>query len=191
MDKDTLKNYIDNGLSLNQIVKETNKSLTTIRYWVCKHGLKSKFSTFKDKQKQEYGEFRFCPRCQSQVATKDFYSRRGKPHSSVYCKPCTNQQTIERQRETKLQMIEYKGGKCERCGYNKCKAALEFHHLDPKEKDFTIAHAKLRSFNEEVKRELDKCILLCANCHREEHEELTIKKYTKVASRGIEPLTSA
>ena len=74
-------------------------------------------------------------------------------------------------------MVEYKGGKCERCGYNKSFAALDFHHEDPSEKDFTIAHARHRSFNEEMKKELDKCILVCANCHREIHEEINTKKY--------------
>lgn len=87
-------------------------------------------------------------------------------------------------------MINYKGGKCEKCGYKKSLAALEFHHKNPAEKDFAIADSKRRSFNELVKKELDKCMLVCANCHREIHEEINTKKY-KVAPRGIEPLTSA
>jgi transposase len=192
MDKKLFESYITSGLSFNQISKKSGKSLTTIRYWAKKYKLKSKFTAFKHKQVEEYGEFRFCPRCQKQVPTINFYSRRGKSNSSVYCKICTNEQTIVRQREIKSMMIEYKGGKCEKCGYNKCKGALEFHHKDPSEKDFTIAHAKLRKFNEEIKRELDKCNLFCSNCHRETHEEINTNKYTnKIAPRGIEPLTDA
>ena len=63
-----------------------------------------------------------------------------------------------------------RGGKCERCGYNKCLKALEFHHIDPTQKDFTISndHFKLKDAVEESK----KCILLCANCHRELHDNL-------------------
>jgi 5-methylcytosine-specific restriction endonuclease McrA len=81
------------------------------------------------------------------------------------------EQTTRRQRSLKLQSIEYKGSKCSKCGYDRYIGALEFHHLDPNEKDFYLSHAKMTSF-EKVKSELDKCVLLCANCHREEHARL-------------------
>lgn len=65
---------------------------------------------------------------------------------------------------------QQRGGSCARCGYNNCLKALEFHHLDPNKKDFTISndHFKLLDAVEESK----KCVLLCANCHRELHEGL-------------------
>jgi 5-methylcytosine-specific restriction endonuclease McrA len=110
-----------------------------------------------------------CPRCSTEKPPEEFYRRRGKDGSSVYCKPCTNEQTIERQRKFKEQCVAYKRGKCERCGYDKYIGSLEFHHKDPTEKDFSVAHARLTSFSERVKRELDKCELLCSNCHREVH----------------------
>ena len=62
----------------------------------------------------------------------------------------------------------YKGGACENCGYNKCFAALEFHHRNPSEKSFTISKRYSYSW-QRIKKELDKCIMLCANCHREFH----------------------
>lgn len=71
----------------------------------------------------------------------------------------------------KMKMVEYKGGKCEICGYNKCIEALEFHHINPKEKDFSISGGT-KSFNS-LKSELDKCVLVCANCHREIHSGIT------------------
>ena len=70
----------------------------------------------------------------------------------------------------KQRLIEYKGGRCQICGYNKCMNALEFHHLNPQEKDFTISGGT-KSF-ESLKPEIDKCILVCANCHREIHAGL-------------------
>lgn len=73
-------------------------------------------------------------------------------------------------KEVKRRLIEYKGGKCQICGYNRCQEALEFHHLDPQEKDFTISGGT-KSFKL-LKPEVDKCILLCANCHREIHAGL-------------------
>lgn len=77
--------------------------------------------------------------------------------------------TYKKRRENKLRAIEYKGGKCERCGYNKCEAALDFHHVDPKMKTAEIKDLVKNCGFEKLKIELDKCILLCANCHREEH----------------------
>lgn len=65
----------------------------------------------------------------------------------------------------KRKAIAYKGGACAVCGYDKCEAALEFHHLNPKEKDGLRAHWTF----DRNKRELDKCILLCCRCHREVH----------------------
>lgn len=71
----------------------------------------------------------------------------------------------------KEKAVEYKGGKCEKCGYNKCITALEFHHKDPDEKEFSFSKYANNSWDK-VQPELDKCALLCANCHREEHERL-------------------
>lgn len=70
-------------------------------------------------------------------------------------------------RRRKLQAIEYKGGACNRCGYNRCVAALEFHHVDPTVKKFAVS-AKGRTMSwQKMQAELDKCELVCANCHRE------------------------
>jgi DNA-binding CsgD family transcriptional regulator len=71
---------------------------------------------------------------------------------------------------TKEKLVEYKGGECVECGYKKCIDALEFHHLDPKEKDFTIS-GKSWSL-EKLKKEVDKCILVCSNCHKEIHYKI-------------------
>lgn len=75
----------------------------------------------------------------------------------------------------KVKAVEYKGGKCmyNNCGYNKCISALEFHHLNPNEKDFSLSERGNCVSWEKVKVELDKCILVCANCHREIHEEIS------------------
>lgn len=64
--------------------------------------------------------------------------------------------------------LEYKGGKCSICGYNKSIAALEFHHINPNEKDKDYFNMR-GGLSPKLKTELDKCVLLCANCHREIH----------------------
>jgi hypothetical protein len=70
-------------------------------------------------------------------------------------------------RRVKLKGIELLGGKCEICGYNKCVGALQFHHKDPKEKEFRISGISISW--DKIKTELAKCALLCANCHMEIH----------------------
>ena len=77
----------------------------------------------------------------------------------------------------KAKLVEYKGGKCEICGYSKCIDALDFHHLNPEEKQFNLSSAKV-SF-EKAKKEVDKCILVCANCHREIHYTINQEKQQK------------
>jgi len=68
--------------------------------------------------------------------------------------------------------VRYKGGKCSLCGYRKCFDALEFHHLDSNSKDFGLSQAGLTRSWDRIKSELDKCILVCANCHRELHNDI-------------------
>ena len=73
------------------------------------------------------------------------------------------------QRKFKQECVDYKGGKCCRCGYKKCLGALEFHHRDPSQKDFAVGSIKKETLTDKIKSELDKCDLLCSNCHKEEH----------------------
>lgn len=84
------------------------------------------------------------------------------------CKKCRQDAVQKRRRNLKQLAVEYKGGKCQICGYNKYIGALEFHHLNPEEKDFEIGCGNTKSF-EKFKKELDKCILVCSNCHKELH----------------------
>ena len=79
----------------------------------------------------------------------------------------------KRRKKIRQMAVEYKGGRCELCGYNRCLEALEFHHQDPSRKDFSIsAQGHSRSWRK-VQEEIDKCILVCANCHREIHTRQT------------------
>lgn len=91
--------------------------------------------------------------------------------SNTLCKDCHNSNTINRGRKNKEVYIQYKGGKCQRCGYNKCLEALEFHHVEPAHKDPTFQSMRYWGI-EKAKLELDKCSLLCSNCHRETHVEI-------------------
>lgn len=99
---------------------------------------------------------KFCKYCGKSTNTKGFQ--------------CNNCVSRIRRLERKTQAVNYKGGKCERCGYKEHIAALEFHHIDPDNKDFNIGNHMNKNW-EFVKKELDKCVLLCSNCHRIEHSK--------------------
>jgi len=78
---------------------------------------------------------------------------------------------IKRRKQIRLKAIRQLGGRCMKCGYSKYPEVLEFHHKNPKQKDFNVsAKGHCRSW-ERVKKEIEKCLLLCANCHREIHVE--------------------
>ena len=78
-----------------------------------------------------------------------------------------NYQNVKNSRERlKKRMIYVMGDRCQCCGYNKCISALEFHHINPKDKEFTFSANTNRSWFSVIS-ELKKCVLVCANCHRE------------------------
>jgi DNA-binding CsgD family transcriptional regulator len=86
-----------------------------------------------------------------------------------------------RRQQLKQLAVDYKGGKCNNCGYDKSIWAFDFHHINPEKKDFSISRYLTLSWNK-IKDELDKCIMLCANCHRELHHN----EYKKSEGRWFE-----
>lgn len=94
-------------------------------------------------------------------------SKRGKVCPSC----CSNL----KRHKTKEALVSYKGGACQKCGYSKSLRALTFHHLDPAKKSFSISNMQSMSFPLLIK-EVDKCMLLCHNCHAEEHEKIDLEK---------------
>ena len=91
------------------------------------------------------------------------------------CRKCASEYVTIKRNRLKQKLVDYKGGKCEICGYDKCIDALEFHHKNPKEKEMTIS--RYGKSLQTLKKEADKCILVCANCHREIHYKEKIYAY--------------
>jgi hypothetical protein len=158
MEKELLASMLDDNKSLTQIAKLTGKSQSTIRYWIVKCKLEKVKNTN-------------CEVCEALLTGNQ------RNFCSVKCKVKTTNHkhqvyTAQQARglERKKQLIEIAGGECCDCGYKKNISALEFHHLDPEKKSFGIdlrkcSCAKWDRLVEEVK----KCVLICANCHRERH----------------------
>lgn len=118
-----------------------------------------------------------CPRtpairkcaCEACGRHYDYERRRGtsswKGHSKTRCNSCV---VNARRPGIKQKAVDYKGGKCQLCGYSKCLKSLTFHHRDSTKKSFGISCKGHMSW-QRMRKELDKCVLLCANCHGEVH----------------------
>ena len=176
MTKEELIIFIEKGLSSRAISKEIGKAQTTVAYWIRKYDLKTSHPHKKNKQNYPPSTASRikCIRCNKNKLTKHFYKKKSTKGYHSYCKVCLNTVTVERLQKIKIDCIEYKGGACICCGYNKYFGALEFHHKNPKEKDFSISKTSLSFLK--LKKELDKCVLVCSNCHREIHAGIIIIK---------------
>jgi CENP-B N-terminal DNA-binding domain len=164
MDKDELMKQIESEKSIANIAKHFGVCKSTIKYWFKKHGLRSKYSKnsfnglicagcssgLKGKQKKF---------CNAGCKNKYFYTRSGSYESQ--------RKRGEKRRRYYLNLL---GGKCSACGYNKNIAAMSFHHKTPRHKKFPLTINKLSNRKEsDILSEVDKCIILCANCHIEHH----------------------
>ena len=156
IDKEILKKHIKKGLSTRQIGKSLNKSQSSIKHWLNKYNLKTI---------QSFEKPYLCKDC-GENNPKNFYGRR-----KNRCNKCHNKSQASIGKSKRLKAIKLLGGSCRVCGYNKCSSALEFHHIDPTIKDVHYSSMRSWSFSR-IKKELDNCLLLCSNCHREEHERL-------------------
>ncbi len=76
----------------------------------------------------------------------------------------------KRRREFKNVLLKRFGSSCSLCQYSNCPSAMEFHHIDPNGKDFSLSDFVGKG-NEKIDKELEKCLLICANCHGEIHAE--------------------
>lgn len=152
MTKEDLENLIASYLGFREIARNTKWSLTTIRYWAKKHGLHSLV---------DRGQVACCSEC-GETDSNNFYGDR-----KTQCKKCVIRHDCERSIEKKLKAIEYMGGACIVCGYNRYYGALHFHHKNSRQKE---DWSSIRNWGwKRISKELEKCILVCATCHSEIH----------------------
>ena len=119
-----------------------------------------------------------CKDCGVELTEENTYKRAGRKANfpvGYYrrCKTCYGKQRHSRVKSNRSSLIQRMGGKCQCCGYDKSEHALDLHHLDPSKKDAgTTKHLRHITDEKRIESELSKCVLLCANCHRETHAGL-------------------
>jgi len=161
--KEEMERLLATGLSLREIAHRLDRSLATIRHWMGKYGLETERSS-------RLRESRDACRNGSKVAhlkcpqhgASTFVPR---VDGRFRCGQCRMEAVAKRRRSLKRILVEEAGGGCMLCGYSRCHRALEFHHLDPKAKQFQIT-SHTRSLAR-LREEASKCVLLCSNCHAE------------------------
>ena len=162
-----IQSLIDECFSTHKIANELGLNDGTVRWWI----RKLRFTPAKNGKLVKGNKlFKRCPKCNcvKEVTSEQFYIRDG--NKIKCCKLCFLQDFYIKHKGFKQKCVDYKGGKCKKCGYFKCLAAMDFHHLDPSQKDYQISEIRSKQW-EVVKKELDKTILLCRNCHAELHDE--------------------
>ncbi|HET8639152.1 MAG TPA: helix-turn-helix domain-containing protein [Solirubrobacterales bacterium] len=158
--KPALEQLLAAGLSLREIAERLDRSLATIRHWMRRYELKP---SPRRKREPEDGGREMISQCKRHGQTE--FVREGRGY--YRCKRCRMEAAGRRRKLLKRILVDDAGGKCLLCGYSRCLRALEFHHLDPKTKEFQLAHRGRTRSLAKLRAEASKCVLLCSNCHAE------------------------
>jgi len=161
IDAERLRKLVDSGLTIRRLAEELACSTSTVIYWLRQHGLKTARSHAPvevDASGDAHGECRRHGRSRFVQRKDDGYYR---------CAQCRSEDVARRRRRVKQILVDEAGGACFLCGYDRYVGALQFHHLEPSAKAFSLSHGGVTRSLELARAEARKCVLLCSNCHAE------------------------
>jgi transposase len=161
-----LEELLAAGLSLREIARRLDRSLATIRHWMGRYELQT---NPRRRRGPDSGEREARLLCRHHGSTTFVLEGRG----YYRCKRCRVERVNQRRRVIKRKLVAEAGGKCVICGYDRCQRALEFHHLDPKTKEFHLGYTGVTRSLARARAEARKCMLLCSNCHAEVEAGIT------------------
>ncbi len=170
--RETLEALVADGLSIAQIAARVDRSKPTVRHWLRTYGLKTlNQRRARADAARSGGLHRAQMTCGKHGPTEFVLEGRG----YYRCGRCRAERVSERRRKIKQTLVAEAGGACVLCGYSRCLAALQFHHVDPANKRFHLSMQGVSRSLARARAEAAKCVLLCANCHAEvEHGVSTI-----------------
>jgi transposase-like protein len=162
VERETLRELVERGLSMRQIATEVGLSFASIQYWLEKHELRTQPLHYSRRDADK------TPSIFREYPTHGWtdYIRSG-ARGYYRCPACTAERVATRRRRLKEILVAKAGGRCAVCGYDAYAGALQFHHVDPSQKRFGLALGGLTRALAEVRQEARKCVLLCGNCHAE------------------------
>ena len=152
------------GLTLSVIAKELAISQESVRRWIDRHELPQPIEVRRAQVEAALrdGESYVMRTCRRHGRTE--YALVGS-EKRPRCKKCRSEAVARRRRKVKQTLVDEMGGRCVLCGYDECLNALEFHHRDPTKKEFGVAMRGITRAIDAIRAEVEKCVLLCSNCH--------------------------
>jgi transposase-like protein len=158
-----LREMANEGMTIRQIAKEMGVGQSTVRYWFGRLGVETgRMATIRESDAARKAGLRKTYLKCARHGRTIFLAR---PEGGFRCAKCNVRAVSERRRAVKRALVREAGGECVLCGFAEHPAALQFHHLDPAEKEFQLGHQGLTRSMGQMRAEAEKCVLLCANCH--------------------------
>jgi transposase len=166
--REELEPLVAAGMSIAETAEALGRSKATVRHWLGKYGLRTgggvgRRSAEASRAAREAGLAEATLTCPTHGRGEHVRDTRG----YFRCRRCRQEAVVRRRRRVKAILVEEAGGCCRLCGYDRCVAALQFHHLDPTTKEFGVAANGMARSIERLRAEVRKCVLLCSNCHAE------------------------
>lgn len=166
-ERQMLEDLVARDMTLAQIAATLDWSARRVRYWLRRHGLKTR--DWSGVSQPLKGEREVTRTCKTHGRATFVLEGRG----YYRCSRCRQDHVLASRRRTRRRLIAEAGGGCAICGYARCVGALAFHHVDPSEKEFGLSWGGLTRSLEDLRREASKCVLLCSNCHAEVEAGMT------------------
>jgi transposase-like protein len=166
INRERLEDLVDSGMTMAEIANEVGLSKATVGHWLRQYSLRTRNTRGSKRAAiaaKDAGLLTTMMLCSRHGETEFILEGRG----YYRCKQCRAERVARRRRDVKAIIVREAGGKCQRCGYDRCVSALHFHHVDPSQKRFNVALRGAARSIERVREEVRKCVLLCANCHAE------------------------
>jgi transposase len=161
--REALEQLAADGATLREIGAKLDRSIATVRYWLRRWKITRVRRLLRTPPDPATAPPDVEMHCKRHGLTRFRLDARG----SYRCLRCRQERVSERRRRVKRLLIADAGGRCVICGYERCPAAMQFHHLVPGDKSFELSRNGVTRSLEEARAEARKCALLCANCHAE------------------------
>jgi hypothetical protein len=162
-----LEGLVNAGMSTSQIAEAVGLSKTTVRHWLQEFGLSTHWA--RRRQASAGRE----PDLLAECSLRGMTTFRRRSEGGYRCVRCRAEAVSRRRRKVKQLLVDEAGGACCVCGYSRCVAALEFHHVAPAEKSFSLSHRGVTRSLARARAEASKCALVCANCHAQVEAGMT------------------
>jgi transposase len=165
IERERLEALVAAGASIATMGEVLHRSPTTVRHWHGKYGLETERTARlkASRAAKEAGVAVIELVCRHHGKTDFAIEGRG----TYRCLSCRSGAVLSRRRKVKAILVQEAGGACVLCGYNRCAAALHFHHRDPDDKAFGVSGLGVARSIDRARAEARKCVLLCSNCHAE------------------------